>query len=525
MRKFGDDRWFVHRETHQKVWEIFGHYTADDPHLGWTLKKDPASSMFYWVNTRTKQSAWTDWIAAFDKQKQQSFYFNIKTKQSLWSMPQIKPPAEGGASATGTAVGGKPHHAKARASAVRRATAHLDNGFPAAAGRGAGIDPATDDADASPPPKLPGDSKPDLIAAREADDAVKEVTNNEAEEFKALMGYGIVQAAAEASKRMKERCEGGGIDQDKLGFPFYDAPEKVVFDKHPGFKLVDFAPQAFLRLRLHWGVKEAEYKKSLALLKGGGLGEGKSKMLFFKTADKRYIIKTVKSLELDYFLKILENYYYHMLANRDTLLCKFCGLYRFTVERSGKEHIIVVMQNALANNKSSGLRIRRVYDLKGSTKNRMVDEAKFLAGRTGKDRNWQRTMAVGAPMKRAVMRQLHIDVAFLRANNIMDYSLILGVAGPRDGLKEGEVRDVLDEGGMTRSKFQSYCGGVRSSETPEVFYFAIIDILQPYDWKKTMETRYKKKSGVSDLSKAAISSVPANEYGVRFLRYVESWMK
>lgn len=50
----------------------------------------------------------------------------------------------------------------------------------------------------------------------------------------------------------------------------------------------------FARLRAHWHVQENQYLASMANLHGGQEGEGKSKMLFFKSKDERYVIKTVK---------------------------------------------------------------------------------------------------------------------------------------------------------------------------------------------------------------------------------------
>ena len=69
-------------------------------------------------------------------------------------------------------------------------------------------------------------------------------------------------------------------------------------------------------------------------LTGGKTGEGKSKMLFFQSYDKRFVCKTVKRGELDYFRKISENLYYHYISNPSTLLCRFYGLYRISIPRN-----------------------------------------------------------------------------------------------------------------------------------------------------------------------------------------------
>ena len=66
-------------------------------------------------------------------------------------------------------------------------------------------------------------------------------------------------------------------------------------------------------------------------LGGGKMGEGKSKMLFFKSGDSAFVAKTVKKAELEYFRKICESYYYHMISHPNTLMSRFYGLYRIAV--------------------------------------------------------------------------------------------------------------------------------------------------------------------------------------------------
>ena len=52
---------------------------------------------------------------------------------------------------------------------------------------------------------------------------------------------------------------------------------------------------------------------------------------------------------------------------------------------------------------------------------------------------------------------------------------------------------------------------------------SIIDILQPYDYRKRIETIYKtKKKGSKDYTHCAVSSIPAKDYGIRFLNFVHA---
>ena len=88
-----------------------------------------------------------------------------------------------------------------------------------------------------------------------------------------------------------------------------DEPETRQFASLPfGMKMTEYWPTAFAELRKTFLVDTVSFKESLSNLGGGGEGEGKSKMLFFYTLDKQFIIKTVKNVELSYMEEIFESY-------------------------------------------------------------------------------------------------------------------------------------------------------------------------------------------------------------------------
>jgi hypothetical protein len=51
-------------------------------------------------------------------------------------------------------------------------------------------------------------------------------------------------------------------------------------------------------------------------------------MYFFLSHDKRYILKTLKTAELPFFIKMLKDYYMHVRAWPHTLLPRFFGVYK-----------------------------------------------------------------------------------------------------------------------------------------------------------------------------------------------------
>ena len=288
----------------------------------------------------------------------------------------------------------------------------------------------------------------------------------------------------------------------------------------------------------------------MANLKGGQEGEGKSKMLFFKSSDERYVIKTVKEYELEEFLRLAESYCFHMLMNKDSLLCRFFGLYRIRARGFGSK-IVIVMNNAFYSPLGKPC---RVYDLKGSTyvictrffffvlplprrtylpylyivthsiiiikKNRykrIIPEEEFKKGKTGKDLNFKENLCLGTEMRKKFLRQIELDKFFLSVNNIMDYSLLLGVF-KKNARKSADFRKDTNY----KSLFQSYYGGMpgAGSEGRDLIYYAsVIDILQPYDWRKRGETAFKAGMS-SDYVHASISAIPSRDYGVRFYNFL-----
>ena len=89
------------------------------------------------------------------------------------------------------------------------------------------------------------------------------------------------------------------------------------------FSFRSYAPRIFKKLRELYGIKDEDFASSMAQLKGGGTGDGKSGMLFFSSGDKKYVMKTVKESEKDFFFHgkrgVLKNYFSHLSTNPDTL--------------------------------------------------------------------------------------------------------------------------------------------------------------------------------------------------------------
>lgn len=67
----------------------------------------------------------------------------------------------------------------------------------------------------------------------------------------------------------------------------------------------DFCPRVFQSIRNQFYITREKYLESVGdghrPLQGGSVGEGKSGMLFFRSHDNKYIVKTVRRDEVDFF--------------------------------------------------------------------------------------------------------------------------------------------------------------------------------------------------------------------------------
>lgn len=161
---------------------------------------------------------------------------------------------------------------------------------------------------------------------------------------------------------------------------------------------------------------------------------GKSGSLFYYTRDGRFILKTISHTEYKFLRKILANYFKHLMDNPNTLLPKFMGCYKLVkkVKKSKFKVYFIIMDNIFSTNKEIHLR----YDLKGSKIGRQVlkNPKEAFKGLNKlsyalKDidlENSNQYFAIGEK-KTVIIDQLSKDSEFLKKNNIIDYSLLIGI--------------------------------------------------------------------------------------------------
>ncbi|XP_031250063.1 phosphatidylinositol 4-phosphate 5-kinase 7-like isoform X1 [Pistacia vera] len=186
----------------------------------------------------------------------------------------------------------------------------------------------------------------------------------------------------------------------------------------------DYCPMVFRNLREMFKLDAAEYMMSIC--GDDGLRElsspGKSGSIFYLSLDDRFVIKTLKRTELKVLLKMLYKYYIHVGEHENTLITKFFGLHRITL-RGGRKVRFVVMGNMFCTE----LRIHRSYDLKGSTIGRSTDKVKIKENTTLKDLDLSFEFHMDKLLRESLFKQIAIDCMFLESQQIIDYSLLLGL--------------------------------------------------------------------------------------------------
>ena len=132
---------------------------------------------------------------------------------------------------------------------------------------------------------------------------------------------------------------------------------------------------------------------------------------------------------------MLKNYHeYLTIRNTDSMISRVFGLHKIIFYRKrgkmAKKIYFCVMNNVFQTTKKIDLR----YDLKGSTYGRQTikDKAGIKADRTValKDLdflNKKDVFKVGHENKQRIAHILRLDAQFFAENNIIDYSLLVGV--------------------------------------------------------------------------------------------------
>lgn len=219
---------------------------------------------------------------------------------------------------------------------------------------------------------------------------------------------------------------------------------KAILPSH--YKVKEYCPLVFKNIRERFNISEESYLRSLTHdgLESLDDTNSKSNARFYLSHDKRYVIKTITSEDVEGLHNILPDYHKHIVETKgNTLLPHLLSLFRLTVEN--KENYILVMRSVFSNK----YKVHFKYDIKGSTVDREATlKEKEKTHPTLKDNdllNEARLIEIGPENKQIFMDKLTRDVAFLSALKLMDYSLLIGIHDEKLSLTKTNLSDQSDE--------------------------------------------------------------------------------
>ncbi|TFK26731.1 hypothetical protein FA15DRAFT_667221 [Coprinopsis marcescibilis] len=259
-------------------------------------------------------------------------------------------------------------------------------------------------------------------------------------------------------------------------------------------------PEQFDALRRTYDC-EKSIVESLARCVNWNASGGKSGSAFLKTRDDRFIAKELSRAELQTMETFAPAYFDYMSsavsANRPTLLAKVFGCYKLTFKRNGKDKStgknkstqmnLLVMENLFYDR-----RFAKIYDLKGSTRNRHVrstgQENEVLLDENLVEESHKNPFYLREHSKRILRGALYNDSKFLADINVMDYSLVCGVDSKNNELVVG-----------------------------------IVDYIRTYTWDKKLESWVKESTFLGGPGKGEPTIVTPKQYRQRFLSATERY--
>ena len=166
-------------------------------------------------------------------------------------------------------------------------------------------------------------------------------------------------------------------------------------------------------------------------------------------------------------LAVLPDYFRHCCANPNTMLTKFCGMYRVKLYHLRRNVKFVIMNSVFYTDKP----LHVFYDLKGSIHGRDASPGDVVL----KDNDLRRSLPDGAlalplELRDRVRRQLIRDCNFLQKQSIMDYSMLVGVhhVAPKHMEADGSMRSGTARSNMKRPSFISQSKrGINASGSTE----------------------------------------------------------
>ncbi|KAI8937452.1 hypothetical protein NX059_005174 [Plenodomus lindquistii] len=250
-----------------------------------------------------------------------------------------------------------------------------------------------------------------------------------------------------------------------------------------------FYAQSFDALRRKCGVAD-RFVESLSRCSKWDSKGGKSKSIFLKTLDDRFVLKSLSPIEVQAFFKFGPNYFafthQNLFKSLPSVIAKMFGLFQVQIKTpTGRDFdwYMLVMENLFYDREPN-----RRYDLKGSMRNRKIqatgERDEVLLDENFVDIIYSETpIFVREHTKKLLKASVFNDTLFLSQNNVMDYSLMAGF-----------------------------------DDTNREIIVGIIDCIRTYTWDKKLE------SWIKDRGKNKPTITSPKDYRNRFRIAMEKYI-
>ena len=218
---------------------------------------------------------------------------------------------------------------------------------------------------------------------------------------------------------------------DKLKFAELELDDDTVTESdYLYINVINYAPKSFAYLRQLENIDIDEMIDSFLPrnnTQGLKKSQGKSGSFFISTDDNKYMIKSLKSDEIDLIRNgFLNKYIRHIEETKNqSLLCRLYGMFNIILAQ-GDEILIIVMRNVIGDLKDNTV---VKFDLKGSTYKRKADiETTDLNSGVMKDLNFneiEKNIMICQENIDQIRNIISLDSKFLSDSGLMDYSLFL----------------------------------------------------------------------------------------------------
>lgn len=247
-----------------------------------------------------------------------------------------------------------------------------------------------------------------------------------------------------------------------------------------------FYAEQFDALRRKCGIADRIVESLSRCMKWDSKG-GKTKSLFLKTLDERFILKSLSTTETQAFLKFAPDYFQIMsealFHELPSAIAKMFGFYQVIVKNTatGVEYnwFLLMMENLFYDRTPT-----RIFDLKGSMRNRKVQSTgernEVLLDENMVEFIYESPLFTREHSKKLLSQSVWNDTLFLARQNVMDYSLMIAI-----------------------------------DENHQELVVGIIDCIRTYTWDKKLESWIKDR-GFAGGGKNRPTVTSPKEYKSRF---------